>query len=300
MQPRATTRLGYVLVITLLLLVTVTLTLAGVCRASLSRMLQAQHEREALQQRWAVLSCQAALLPRAPELLSRAEQHTRGPKPSLKVDVILAGRRFELVLADEQAKVNAAALHNRLGRSRAEQLIKDLLRHTGCHAIVRIRPLNAGSEAQKLSQLPEIGSLSQILPAGLLGENDLENPRLIPADYLTCWGNGMVNYRRASRDVLATSCAGVLSRQEVGALTKLVEETPTITSADVLRLMKLNETNRKAAAALLTNESVCFSLRTTARGTTRAWHNLAIATFSQNNPDEPATIDQDRIMTFSW
>lgn len=112
--------------------------MAGVCRSSLTRSLAARSAAEELQRRWAVVSLRSAVLPRAGSLMNAAEASAGGPLRSLHRRVELGGQRFELVLADEQAKLDANALIHYRGRAGAQAALDRLLLARGVGAKVKL------------------------------------------------------------------------------------------------------------------------------------------------------------------
>ena len=107
---------GFALLLTLLLVVLVAASLAGIARFSMLKAVEAQDATEALQRRWAILSAQCTLAPRVPLLLEAAQASTQG-KPSnnafpaeRRIVCRLADIEYELVVTDEQAKVNVNTL----------------------------------------------------------------------------------------------------------------------------------------------------------------------------------------------
>src|SRR3954467_10927434 len=103
-------RRGYVLILALGLLALAATLLVGVARASLRHAVEAREAVDGLQRRIGVVSCQAAILPHAQDLLIRQEQRRKAVVASLHTSVTLGGQRFELTVADEQAKANVNAL----------------------------------------------------------------------------------------------------------------------------------------------------------------------------------------------
>src|SRR5437763_1563779 len=118
-------RRGYVLVVTLGLLVLAASLMVGVSRAAFRRVVEARLAQDELQRRWGVSSCRAAVLPYAEQILITQESQRRRAVPIYRTRVELGSQTFELVLSDEQAKANVNALLGEAGASRAENRIRE-------------------------------------------------------------------------------------------------------------------------------------------------------------------------------
>ena len=128
---------GYVLLLTLFLLVIAAVAMVGVVRASMGRALAAVDAQRELQQRWGTLTLTQTLLPRAPGVIDAAEQRVGRPLPSVDATVDLGGERFDLTFADEQAKANVNALYADGKRPAAERAARD----AAGNLAVRLRPM---------------------------------------------------------------------------------------------------------------------------------------------------------------
>src|SRR5688500_14340245 len=134
-------RRGYVLVMTLGLLVLCATMLVTVSHAALRHASTARAARDELQRRWGAVSCREAVLPNAEVILARAEAARRKPVPVLLTTTIrLGGHEFELVVSDEQAKANVNAVLANADVTRAETRIRNALAGSGLANEVRIRP----------------------------------------------------------------------------------------------------------------------------------------------------------------
>lgn len=300
---------GYVLLVTLLLMAVAGASLAVVSRRSLRSALSAKQTVVSLQRHWGAVTCQKALLPMAKRLLNQAEQEQREKLSSLRLSLTLGGQPFELIVADEQAKVNVNALVNRRGKRVAEDDVKSFIRKAGSGAMVKIKPLwdvsrPAGSNTTApnatradASTLPAIGSFAQVFPHASpdqLIESDEGRPSI--ASQVTCWGDGKVHFHRASQQVLATVCSGVLTVDEVDRLVSLRNESPDIELQQAIAQLALSSQKREQALGLLAQESSCYSLWVSARAGGRSWHRLAILESTQETepqPTEPESLEPE-------
>jgi len=213
-------RRGFALVLTLVLVVIAGVLLTSVARRSLFGAARVEQEVTELQRRWAVRSLEATLLPQAETILEAAPAGEEAPGRR-RLTVQLAGHDYELVLTDEQAKMNVNALLERHGRTGARARMRRLL-EAGGRAAPRV------SAALRTRRAPESGARSweplagydqlfaSASPAELLGTPD----RPGAADRLTFWGDGRVHLHRAPDPVLAEALSGAIP---AAAATRLLE-----------------------------------------------------------------------------
>lgn len=274
---------GYVLLLTLLVLMLAATAMAAVARRSFNRALLAQRTGEALQRRWGVLSCQRTLLPNVEGILSGAERATARTLVGVRRTVTLGGQEFELVLSDEQAKLNANALLRQRGRTEAERVLHEVLRASGSRTRVRLSGDRRRSAPAPLGGLviddPDdrpLQSLSQMFPAAspaaLLG-----GPATGSATTdVTCWGSGELNYRRASATALRQFCAPAVDAIEMRKLLSMREKSPDVRASDALDRLQLDDDVRDSLDLRLVEGSSCHSLWIVARTRQRAWYHLFV------------------------
>ena len=139
---------GYVLILTLFLLVIAAVAMVGVVRASMGRALAAVDAQRDLQRRWGTVSCARTLLPRAESILNAAEQRTGRPAAAVDIALTLGGQPFALTVADEQAKLNVNALYESGKRPAVERAARD----AAPGLAVRLRPMPVEKTRQKQRQ----------------------------------------------------------------------------------------------------------------------------------------------------
>jgi len=302
-------RRGYVLLIVLMVLAIAGSVLAVVCRMSLERAMFAERAQADLQRRWGVLTCQAVLLPKAEAALSAGAV----PASEVRRDLHLGGQLFSLVFGDEQAKANVNLLYRDAGLAGAENRVREVVASTKLR--VELRPLSDGSET------PGFGRKAGGIAAAGDGADPAELPRAFeslgqifvgakPADLveahtgvvpvtatLTCWGDGSLNFRRASPDAIREVCAATLSSAEITRLLDLRAKNPTADSSDLLDMLKLTDKTRAALDDLLVDDSSCRSLWIISRSAERNWYDLAVLDGSagDSSPSQPM-----QPLLFSW
>lgn len=302
-RARAGRQRAYVLPLTLLLLTVAAASLAGVCRASFEKAVQAAAAREGLQRNWAITTCRAALLPRAERVIAGAASSETAPASEVRLHVTLGGMPLDLVFGDEQAKVNVNVLYRDGGRAGAERAVRELTLAAGADVRVALKPG---------AQLAEPGSV-EALQRDDDGERAFENfsqvfepvsPRALvfpggaaersAVAQLTCWGDGTLNFRRASVAALKRACPRSLGATGAARLVAIRQKEPDLEIWEVLEQLELSEEQQAEAEARLTDESSCHSLWIVARAAGRSWYDFSISDAGTGDPGGGATA------TFSW
>jgi hypothetical protein len=275
-------RQGFVLLMVLVLLAVMAAVLAGLCRQSLQNALAAASDAADLQRRWGVLSCQATLLPHAELLLAQAEAAQRQPVRSVDLDFQLGGEDFAVRVADEQAKLNLNFLYDSRGRTNAEAAARAAARQAGDRVAVNFHPLDVA---------PRLVSFGQIFSGPGEGASPLDI-RAAGTD-VTCWGNGKLNWHRASAAAISGQCEplGVGAANRLLAL-QSVNPPPGI--ADLLGDPQIAQGQQSnLLVQLLAEQSTC--------------HSIWIVSHAQSGPVsyDLAVLDQSgtgpaRTMRFSW
>jgi len=291
MRPR---RRGYVLVVTLGLLVLAATLMVSVGRASLRKARFASEAADDLQRRWGAASCRLAVMPAIESVLVDQERKIHRPVAVHRAQLQLGQQTFDLVLADEQAKANLNVLLDEADRASAETRIRETMTGIGVGHLLRLRPDptvvsttptrggggvgggggggGGGGEGNRGGNATTAPATRPLLPRRVTGFgqvfDDTPPAQLIGASqWFTCWGNGLVNARRASQPALklATPLTGV----EIAALLRLREgQTPggLLKSANVKPRPGLH----------LTESSTCHSLWIVARSSRREWHYFSV------------------------
>jgi type II secretory pathway component PulK len=315
---------GFALLLVLVLVLLAGVALAGLARRSAVGALESRAAAEELQRRWAVTTCGATLLRRAEIILDEAERgEDRDGRPSeayrnkpcaeRHVACRLAGIDYELVLTDEQAKLNVNGLLAEIGRADAQSAVARLVgashapldatvavelrplatvvkapatasthvavnRPTGTAVASVAAPVPASVAAGKTGTMMKLGGYGQIFsnasPLRLIGEGGV--PGLTRS--VTCWGDGRVNFRRAPAEVIERACEKTLGREIAGALVAARERDPYGKLADVMPGLRGFTAARMAKIPdCVTDESTCHSLWVIARGPQRSWYALTVA-----------------------
>ncbi len=96
----------------------------------------------------------------------------------------------------------------------------------------------------------------------------------------TCWGSGLVNFKRADPDVMREAAAGTLTESEIARLVQFRGEEPDCTIeeaiSDLEHTLQLPEERAGKLRTALTDISLCHSLWIVAEGPTRSWYRLCV------------------------
>jgi len=291
---RAQAKSGFALLMALMLIAIAVVTLASLARRSTVAALNARGAAEELKLRWAVTSCQYALLGSVEKVLERterggpahkdeqSERYKNQPVAQLALKCRLAGIDYELVLTDEQAKLNPNYLLKRHGRAGTEAILSRL---SGVSRVARGKAM-----VVKLRKTPLLSNLlgkSEPLPAvggyGQVFEN--ASPRQLVGDKwspgaaagITCWSDGKVNVRRASSAVIERACEKMVQPRVVNELLEVRKRNPYQDLQGMLaEVSALDAVGRAKLSACLTDRSSCHGLWVIADTGQRCWYWVSI------------------------
>jgi hypothetical protein len=262
---------GFVLLVTLVLLMISALAMVAICRASILKAQAAGEAAAELQRHWGTLTCQTTLLPKAESLLHAQEIQTGEPVSSLREAIELGGQRFDLIFSDESAKANVGTILRQQGKEEAELAIRRLsLTSPDLAGNVHLRWQADPNNPPQPRTFGDVFENSN--PAQLC--DDSQGPA--PAAILTCWGDGRANIQRASEDVLKEVCHGVLNLDQIHELVKLQRSKAAMTLADCFKQMQLNDQTQSAAMTVLTDHPNCYSLWVDCRTARRSDWSLLV------------------------
>jgi type II secretory pathway component PulK len=312
---------GFALLMVLVLVALAGVALAGLARRSLSGALESKTAVEAMQRRWAVRSARHTLLGRAERILDTAErgvddrgepaeQYQNDPMPELRVECELAGAAYELVITDEQSKLNVntalADAEPSQVRASVTALSPVKLSRRG-EPGVRLRPL-AHAEPLKeaglhLPMIRAYGQLFENVPPGRLVGRDRASAF---AGRITCWGDGRVNIRRAPEAVIRRACGEQVSAVALNLLLRQRDRTPYASLKQMLdEADQIDAEQRGRIQQHLTDASTSHGLWVIARGEQRDRHHLAIrarepAVVRLENSENQNNRLNERTYTFEW
>src|SRR5205823_10902814 len=107
---------------------------------------------------------------------------------------------------------------------------------------------------------------------------------------LTCWGDGKLNFRRASAAALQAGCAPLLTTPQVARLVQIRSASPDVKQDQLLAQIDASEAAAVKLSERLTDESSCHGLWVVAHGPRRDWYQFSV---------RDAT-DPDNVRTFTF
>jgi len=302
---------GYLLLVVLAVIVLVITVLGMLAKVSLRRGVQSADAQLALQQRWGVWSLERALLDEAPKVFALRDQQlvalgasATPPPPLLRGALSLGGVTFDLMIADEDAKLNLNSIYHHAGLMEVQQAIGELVPPVGRGAI-RLQPvvgpqlLSTGQS--RVANGPRAATIAGVgqpeteqgsddpsaNPAGLStvpmafrswGEvfdlallatavgSEAALPNLTTE--ITCWGTGQLNIRRAADPSILAVFRSVIPAGSATRMLKRYRDNPAADLAALLVTEVRDNRDREQLTRLLAEVSTHYSL----------WIDASIAT----------------------
>lgn len=250
---------GFVLVYVLLLLALCGILLARTARENLDLHLRLAERARRLEERWTDRSLRKALSASTPELFRTALAEFRSrpaddrePPSSIRASLTLNGRRTDLLLCDETAKLDANVVR-RTAPGRAQEILRRLV-EGGAGEAVGIRPLAPVSAG---GNVPRGDDLEPLFTGG---------PNLTPFDLaeaarnITVYGAGKLQYHNASDLALETLARLLFEPDEAEALVSIRRAMPEKSLRDATAGIALDEREREAISRYFTEASDTYSV----------------------------------------
>lgn len=274
-------RSGFVLVMTLLLIAISAVMLVGLSRQSLMLAMEAVEAQDSLQQRWAAVSFQEHLLKRAADLFGEQDRQFResgvdGPSPwFIEGEISLGGQSFQLILGDEDAKVNLNTCYRRQDRQQLASMVRAISKHSS-PSDVRLRPYRVSHGDENV--LPAFDSWGQVFSLDL--ETGIPPTTLARiTQEMTCWGSGRLNIVRASDKSLEQVCRMEVTGSTIQRIRELRRNMDSVRLDKLFSQLLLRESELEALREILADQSTCYSLWVHPQTNTFGTSSLHIAHF---------------------
>ncbi len=316
---------GFVLLMALVLVLVAGVALAGIAGLSMNSALHARSGVEELQRRWAVTSLRATLAGQMEELLKQAERggaaiaepgevqiYEGEPTSERRFWLTLAEQDYELIITDEQAKLNVNQLLEGNSSAKLTSWLRRTVQVSGSGANVgevvqvRVRPMAEGLVmGESFKGLARLGGYGQLFanaqPGDLVGS---EKASGLVRD-ITCWGNGAANARRASERVLEQVLGELLTKKQMGDLMEARREQPFGTMSQWLKAVTdLDDPTRQRLQGVMTDQSEVHGLWIIRRGAQRDWYTLMVTVgglLAENETGSVAArINDGQQFEFAW
>jgi len=272
---------GFVLILVLVIVAMAAVLLTGRVRRAGQLAVDVREGAQRLQLDWANRSCRDVLLPRSRAFLTDAAGR---PRTLARYELSLGDLPLTLVFADEQAKANVNTLARELGRDGFAQRLLELQR--GLRRPVAIQwPASTDGAAAPMAFFSYDSLFAGRPPAEWF---DVDWPDQSPTAVLTCWGDGRVNVRTASREVLRHTLERVAVEADVATIVKLRDENPAVSLQQIVRTLALPPEKAARVSRLLCDRSETTSLWVVARSPQRDYYRFYVGSGPGNT------------MTFGW
>ncbi len=280
-------RKGYVLLAVLAVLVLMITVLASLSKLSLRRALAAADAQVRLQQRIGMWSIESEVLPRMGTVFERLETEIvesgsgRKVPSQIRTAVSFGGVTYDVLLADEDAKLNLNRIYHIAGRQETQAKAQELLGPT-LAATLRLAPATSPqgndllqsatrSSDQDSDDRDDTGSATSVPRAfRSWGEVfDLNALSVAVGDDaalpnatvdLTCWGSGTLNARRASDEAIHLTITCVLPKAAADRFLKRYREDPQTAIAVLIQSETKVEIQQAQLKQLLSESSTYFSM----------------------------------------
>ncbi len=288
-----TSRRGFILVMTLMLIAIAAVALVSVGRSSMGLAVDAVQARQDLQRRWGSISCRHTTLALAPIILDRAGADPDPSPGSIHTQVQLNGWHYSLTLSDEQAKVNINTMLHDHGREVTRTFIRrqcggqpwsDEITLPTTH-----RPAPTRDIHQEEGSHRDIISVNHFLPA--YDPGGIDQTDSYPLDTLTCWGDGRINLTRAPDDLVQLVLRPLLSTIEITRLRESLSTSETKSLIDALISTGISEDDIPKVLKRLTLDSSCYSVWVAVDTQKRSWYELAVFEMPPASPAESRTAE---------
>lgn len=295
---RSAAQSGYVLIVTLVIIVMSGVLLASTARISMEHAAQARRSEQDLQRRWGMISIRQLMLPNASTFLANAYDRAklsyesrgkqlagRGISPgsppqfqrSIQLPFMLGRMRFSVLLRDESARVNINRIYDQTASMDQTRRIISAI-SGAASAGLKLAPV-AGFAVGQFNQEDRraFNHFSQVFsdasPERLIGPLH-EDDGLIA--HLTCWGSGRLNIQRCSPAALRAVLLTVLDSDTVGRILALRAENPELKLGEYLMKARAPANIFGWSQETLTDQSDCYSVWIMAGAGRRTWHQWAI------------------------
>lgn len=281
-------RQGIVLLMVLAAVVLAGVGLTMLARASVRRSLQAQAAADRLQTRWGSQTASRVMLDSAAVVFERLDEQRRigavVPTGPIRAQFQLGSHTFDVVLADEDAKVNLNSVYHEGGPDAVARAMRTLVGPL-VQPLLVIDPQaeSMARRRQRTARRTSDGENGQdgdfdpiddaIEPPAAFATwadvIDIDRLRMSTGDArvlaelssrLTLRGSGRLNARRASDAAIRTTLESVLTEGLAGRVVDRIRGSPTAEISLVLRLVVKDARDRRRLERLIGQQSGSFSV----------------------------------------
>jgi hypothetical protein len=287
MRLKCSRRSGFILAITLLVLsITVMLTV-GFARFSLITAIQASQQESRARIKWGNASCQRFALEQATRLLKQAP--ASNPSESLarsECFVELGGSTFQMLLADESAKVN---LNQLAAVTSMNEMASIAGRLVGDRGLVTLRPVKGFAANGPSLEIP-LASWDQVF-RGDEAERLVARELIRRTESITLWSGRLRPSLAADLTIFETLRPAVGSTI-ADRFIRLLRDAPQRPVADLIKEVSPSERAAEKLSELLADQSDCYSIWVNVVNGGRVETSLAVRRYFSST--------LHRTFAFSW
>lgn len=264
-------RRGYVLITCLLLLAIGALIVASTSRMSVTIALESRRAEAALQQRWAMTSMVELASDHKSELLTEEKEGANGEKKVRQLaqrrwETRLSGLRIELLLSDENAKLNLNVLLANMSRNSTRSVIRELVGQAlpNWQSFVELDLV-----PQRIDSDDRLSTWGQTFkPQSTVSRNEYADAVRLASQSMTLWtGRGAINIKTASDAVLEEVLELFLTASESKRFLEQRIDHPEASLAELLSGLDLSDRKRETAERFLTDASETHGIWIRSRST---------------------------------
>lgn len=302
---------GYVLMTVIAVSILIITCLSMLARQSLRMGLQAADAERLLQKRWGTLTLQKVMLANADRIFSIRDQQrslqapNTPPPPVLRSKFVLGEVTFDVLLADEDAKLPLNTLYHHAGLKKTEEKISQVAGPTARLATRLapvVAPMQLAREKRRASitdDVPEetdeyvpdaFRSWGEVFDLTSLNQTTNHAALQTNTTKLTCWGSGQLNLRRASDNSILALTSVVVQDGKARRILQRYRSNPTATLAILLQSEVSDQQERRQLQSILSETSTNFSIWIDAYSKTGA----ALRTFTVMKRDADGIAQKQR------
>lgn len=260
---------AFALIITLITLSISLATFTALSQLALDENWKSQTQEASLQNKWLTYSAQKVLLPRSQDALSMAHPLAGRQNPTWEFQAVMpTGTKIYLKIEDEQSKINLNSRFIKFNDSNALALTQRFMEQSKKPLVLNWAPslpalqssLSSSGKMNPNLRLPPFCGWRQIFSTKPAPTLQGENPFPVITSFLTLWGDGRINFKSASDQVLIESLAPFVSQDKIGALVDIRARFPGMALDSLMDQIGLSGHARTMTAESVVDRSKAFSL----------------------------------------
>ena len=187
----------------------------------------------------------------------------------------LNGVTFDLLLADEDAKLNLNSVYHHVGKQQAQASIATIIGPGGARTVrlvPAVKPMLLSREQPRTRTETDDESTEPVIPDAFRSWGEVFDLGALETQFgsdaalpnlttdITCWGNGQLNIRRASDQAILAVADSVVQDGGAQKLLKRFRSSPMVSLSVLLRTEISGGRNRERMSELMAEISTNFSL----------------------------------------